>query len=654
VASRRLLSFFFAFLFLVAVHGPWRVSAGDEWQPISPEELKMTSEPKAPGAPAVILYRQVDRDDTAYKEFEYVRIKILTEEGRKYGDVEIPMYKKDEQINSIKARTIGPDGSIVPFNGKVYTRPIKKAKGIKYMAKTFTLPEVQVGSIIEYKYISSWEQYLVYDSRWILSEELFTKHAKFTLKQNTHFALKWSWPVGLPQGTNPPKEDAGLIRLDAQNIPAFQTEDYMPPENELKFRVVFVYSEDGLEQDADKYWKHYGKKQYEKVESFIGKKRAMEEAVAQVVAPNDSPEVKLQKIYARVQQIRNTSYEVQKTTEQAKREKEKEINNVEELWKRQYGNGYQLTWLYLALARAAGLEAYPVLVSARSEYFFNPNLMDSSQLDANVVLVKLNGKEIYGDPGAKFNPFGLLPWVETGVKGRLFDKDGGTWVTTTLPDSAESQIERKAKLKVTEDGSLEGQLAVTYTGLEALSKRVEQRNQDEASRKTFLEDDVKEWVPAGIEVELTNKPVWDNSAASLTAEFNLKIPGWVSGAGHRAMLQVGLFGNSEKHVFEHANRVHPIYYAFPSEKSDDVTIDLPAGWQVSSVPAPQKDDGHVIVYTLKVDNNKNTLHLVRELSVNILLLDSKYYAALRNFYQVVRTGDEQQIVLQPGAAAATN
>src|SRR5262249_24883749 len=35
----------------------------DEWQPITQEELKMTTVPEAPGAPAVILYRQVDRDD---------------------------------------------------------------------------------------------------------------------------------------------------------------------------------------------------------------------------------------------------------------------------------------------------------------------------------------------------------------------------------------------------------------------------------------------------------------------------------------------------------------------------------------------------------------------------------------------------------------
>jgi hypothetical protein len=33
------------------------------FQPVSQDELKMASEPKAPGAPAIILLRQVDRDD---------------------------------------------------------------------------------------------------------------------------------------------------------------------------------------------------------------------------------------------------------------------------------------------------------------------------------------------------------------------------------------------------------------------------------------------------------------------------------------------------------------------------------------------------------------------------------------------------------------
>jgi hypothetical protein len=35
----------------------------EDWLPVPPEDLKMSREPKAPAAPAVYLYRQVDRDD---------------------------------------------------------------------------------------------------------------------------------------------------------------------------------------------------------------------------------------------------------------------------------------------------------------------------------------------------------------------------------------------------------------------------------------------------------------------------------------------------------------------------------------------------------------------------------------------------------------
>ena len=59
--------------------------------------------------------------------------------------------------------------------------------------------------------------------------------------------VRWSWQ-GLPPGTVPPTEGRDhVVRLEASNIPAFQTEDFMPPENEMKSRVDFTYSEDQFE-----------------------------------------------------------------------------------------------------------------------------------------------------------------------------------------------------------------------------------------------------------------------------------------------------------------------------------------------------------------------------------------------------------------------
>jgi hypothetical protein len=633
--------------------------AGDKFQPVSQDELKMAGDPQAPGAPAIILYRQVDRDDTGLTAHEdnYVRIKILTEEGRKYADVEIPFFKDEgDEIINLKARTIRPDGSIANFEGKAFEKSIVKAKGVKFMAKTFTLPDVQVGSIIEYSYTEDLPELILVGSQWILNDELFTRHAKFSLKPyERDYTVSWSWQ-NLPPGTVQPKQSPDhVVRLEVTNVPAFRTEDFMPPENELKARVDFTYSDETYEKDPTKYWKQKGKKLYDSVEGFVGKRKAMEDAVAQIVLPGDSPGVKLQKIYARVQQLRNTSYEVKKTEQQRKREKEKEIGNVEELWKRGGGNGAQLTWLFLGLARAAGFEAYGVVASDRRHYFFRPSTMDVKRLDANVVLVKLNGKDIFCDPGAAFTPFGLLAWPETDVQGLRLDKDGGTWLLTMVPDSSDSRIERRANLTLdSTTGGLEGKLTLTFTGLEAMQRRVENHNEDEAARKKFLEDEARESIPAASEAELTNRPDWGSSSMPLVAEFDLKIPGWASSAGRRALLPMGIFSATEKHVFDHTERVHPIYFEFPSEKGDDVTITLPEGWQVSSLPPAQDEGGKAVGYMIKAENDKRRLHVTRQLRINLILLDAKYYATLRDFFQMVRKSDEQQIVLQPGAATTSN
>jgi hypothetical protein len=657
VLSRRLFVLL-PILFATAVlryHKP--VSAAEEWLPVTTEELKMTSEPKAPGAPAITLYRQVDRDDSDANrphEYNYVRKKIFTEEGRKNADVNIPVLKGEWDIHNVRARTVRPDGSMIDFDGKVYEKEIVKARGIKFLAKTFTLSDVQPGSIIEYHYMTDFAEGYVFNSHWELSDELFTKRAKFTLKPYGPWALRWSWPNGLPEGIKPPVDEHHLIHMEAEDIPAFQVEDDMPPEGAMKFIVDFIYSKEAFENEADKFWKRQGKKMDDGAEAFVNKRKAMEEAVAQIVSPSDSPEVKLQKIYAKTQSIRNTSYEIEKTEQEQKRAKEKEISNVEDIWKRGYADEFQINWLFLGLARAAGFDASAIRTSRRDDRFFNKNMMNARDLGTNIVLVRLNGKDIYLDPGAAYTPFGMLPWSVSGVTGLKLDKDGGTWITTPNDDSSASQIVRKANLNLTTDGSLEGKLTVTFTGVEAVWRRVEERNEDEAHRKKFLEDYVKEMVPVGIEVDLTSKPDWASSAPSLVAEYALKVPGWVSGAGRRALLPVGLFSAPEKHMFEHTTRVHPLYFHYMFEKSDDVHIELPLGWQVGSLPQPVNNDAKAIVYTNKVENDKGTLHLERHLKSSILSLEQKYYGVLRNFYQNVRSADEQQIVLQPLAGSSAN
>lgn len=645
-----------------------------QFQPVNPDELKMTSEPLAPGAPAIILYREVNRNDfgrnshggmqvSAYNSIErqeenYRRIKILTEEGRKFADVEIPLLGgHGASISGIHARTIRPDGSIVNFDGKVFEKTVYKRKGLKYQAEAFTLSDVQVGSIIEYYYTVNFGGGWLWGSRWDVSEELFQRDAKFSLIpfQMEYSLAKLRWIQHLPPGMAEPKQGPdGTVRLEAHNVPAFQAEDFMPPENEFRSRVDFIYSADAPEADVNKFWQKIGRKRNGELESFVGKPGATEQAVSQIISSGDSPEVKVQKLYAKVQQLRNTSYEVQKTEEEKKHENEKDLANANEVLKRGYGTADQLNWVYLALVRAAGFEAYGVAVSDRSSTLFNPQRMNSHELDQTAVVVKVNGKDLYLDPGAAFAPFGFLKWEETGVQGLRLDRNGGTWIQTAVPDSSLSQIQRKGDLKLSENGDLEGKLSVTYTGLEGLRRRVEERNEDEVARKKYLEDEIKQYVAAAAEVKLLNNPEWSNSGLPFVAEFSVKIPGWMVRGGQMAFVSVGMFGAAEKHLFDHSERVYPIYFDFPSQKVDDIAIDLPAGWRVSGFPQAQNFDYHVVAYSVAAENNSGKLHLHRKLNVNIVSLDPKYYGPLRSFFQGVKSGDDERVVLQIGTERSSN
>src|SRR6202035_1972020 len=93
----------------------------------------------------------------------------------------------------------------------------------------------------------------------------------------------------------PGQASNGVVRLEADNIPAFQTEDFMPPENELKSRVDFVYSQGSYEPNSDRFWKKTGKKFNERLESLLGKPNALAQAAAEIVSSGNSPEEKLAK-----------------------------------------------------------------------------------------------------------------------------------------------------------------------------------------------------------------------------------------------------------------------------------------------------------------------------------------------------------------------
>jgi hypothetical protein len=331
----------------------------------------------------------------------------------------------------------------------------------------------------------------------------------------------------------------------------------------------------------------------------------------------------------------------------------KNIDDVEDLWKRGYGDGNQITWLFLALVRAAGIEADPVIVSTRDVHFFNPRVQNPADLNSNVVLVTLNGRQSFLDPGTAFAPFGMLPWSETAVRGRRLDKDGGSWVETPVPEPADSRIERTAHLKLGTDGTLEGTVTVTYTGQEALWRRLEERNEDDVARRQFLEDEIKADVPTGIYADLTNQPDWTAAASTLVAIYDFKAPGWVAAAGKRGLMPAGLFGGVERRSFQHQTRVQGLYFDFPHKSVDELDIALPAIWHVSSLPHSVRENRRIFDYASSSSAEPGVVHLQRALTVATLFVKSEDYGTIQDFYEIVRSADQDQIVLAVKSAAKT-
>jgi hypothetical protein len=625
----------------------------DEWQPISPEDLSMKSEPKAPKAAAIYLYRQVDRSDSSSNETIYSRIKILTDEGRQYANIEIPYIKGSSSIHALQARVIRPDGSIADFDGTVYEKPLVKARGVRMMSKSFTLPGVEVGSIIEYRYRRGMPYGWAFNSRWLLSDDLFTRHAVFSLKPADGLMLRWSWPLGLPPDTKPPAKERGLIRLETRDVPAFVSEEYMPPEDVMKYRVEFIYEGEGSDQKEEAaYWKAFGKRSNNVVQRFIKPNRALEQEVARIVQPGDSIEIKARKLYARAQQVRNLSFERQATEQEAQREKLADIFDAEDVLKHGHAHADEVTWFYYSLLRIAKLDVSLVLVSTRDNSFFDPRLMNARELNTCVVLLNLGDRTLFLDPGVPFMPFGYLPWSETGVKGLRLDGDGGQWIVTALPRADESRVERKMVGTLTSAGTLEGKVTVTYTGLEASWRRITERNEDATDRRKFLEQHLESGVPSGIDAKLTNSPDWTGSETPLVAEFDFRVPGWAASAGNRSLVPIGLFGGSEKRMFEHSARVHPLYFSFPYQHTDEVSLELPPGWQITSVPKGRSADIKVATYNSNAQAVGGKLSMKRELVMNTILIQQKYYSQVRDFYQTVRAGDEDQVVVTPGPPPA--
>jgi hypothetical protein len=631
-----------------------REAHGQDWQPILKEDLALKDNPASPGANAMLLYREnkVDGDESAV--YEYRRIKIFTDNGKELADVEVPFVKGEYDVKDVRARTIKPDGTIVNFDGKVYEKVVYKSGGLKWMVKSFTLPEVQPGCIIEYKYHEQWDRQYYVNVAWGVQNELYTRRAKFTMQPPRYMpnaVLYWR-TYGIPKTTQPEKKGDSYV-MEVHDLPGLEEEEFMLPRKILQARVEFYYREIGDPQGEtpERYWKRIGKKWDDQLERFIDRRSALESALSQIVGAGDSPETKLRKIYAFVQKQRDTSYDLEKTEKETKQENLKSNDNVEDVLKHGYADGRQINFLFVGLARAAGFESSEVYLAPRDKVWFSPDLMDSSQLAADVVWVRLGGKDIYLDPAARYYSYGLLPWFETETKGLRLNKQGGDFVNTNAPVAEDSLRERHVDLNLDAEGNVSGTITIDYTGQTACLKREAERNEDDEGRKKGIERTVRESLPADATFDLTQMKGWEDNNVPLHIEGKLRMSGFGATTGRRILAPATIFKSTQVKAFQPSKRRNDIYFSFPYLEKDDITLHVPQGYSLETVPAAINSPPRVLQYSLTTAADGNGVKVHRELNVSEIYFKVDYYQAVRQFFDLVRSGDETQLVLASAQTA---
>src|SRR5205085_3008190 len=244
--------------------------------------------------------------------------------------------------------------------------------------------------------------------------------------------------------------------------------------------------------------------------------------------------------------------------------------NVGEVLKRGYGDREDITLLFIALARASGFDASVVMVSSRANRFFNKHVRSKSQLDSQVAVVQFNGKDLFLDPGTKFCPFGLIRWVRTSTAALKLDKNGGSFIANGIPAAGQDKavVQRIASLALTEEGTLKGGVTVMFKGGEALERRLDALDTDDAGRKKQIEDELKSWLSTGANLKVVEVRGWDAIDDPLTVQFSIEIPGYASVAGKRLLMPAFLFQAKQKDAFKHAERKYPLYFPYAFSEID--------------------------------------------------------------------------------------
>jgi len=670
----------------------------------------MTSDPKAPGAAAVYLYREETEDDPHAFRTVYARIKVLTEAGKSAAVVHVSFpqtlvynavgnnssflasgdatnfsapaiertgedqpwdtdsYVGKVEIGALEGRVTQADGTVVPLTGKP-SQLLKVTKGPRGSETTFTMPAVEVGSVIEYRYQVRYDRYLTAPD-WKLQKDYFIHKEHFVFRPSAHFLPQDVNGPGvgdsvlkdphdniltdihlkqvLPAGKTLTRDAMGNYVLDLTDVPPIPQESFAPPLNTEAYSVDFFYT---YTPDVKDYWQKQMGFWTKELNAYTAPTQTLQNAVREFVSPSDSPEEKAKKLYDVVQKIQNTDSSPDGAPLTGSEWIPK--GKVDSVLLNKKGSSNQIAFLYLALLRTAGINARPQRIASRSLRIFSAQYMDNIQLDTVLVGLKLDGKEILVDPGTRMAPFETLHWAHTGAGGVAMNANNkAEIIVTPLQKNTDNSTLHVGTLNVTAQGAISGTLKVAFIGQKAIELRQLGIKSGVEAVEADLNAMVAQQVPSGLQASVDHVVYLDDPDRQLLAV--IRVSGNLArNKDRRLVLPRMFFEAQERNPFPAENsRELPVDMRYPAQEQEQITYVLPPGYTLEETPqdANLKWEDNA-AYQLRTKVEGSSVTGARILQRGFTLLDPKDYEQLHDFYQKVVAADQQPLVLSAAQAS---
>lgn len=634
---------------------------GSDWKPVSPAELSLKNATVEKEADAEALFWEVKIDDSPDGDLifnHYIRIKVFTDRGREtQSKIDLPFGRLgggEVKIQDIAARTIKPDGTIVELQkADVFERTIVKTSGLKVKAKSFAMPAVDAGCIIEYRWREVRRNSDAHYIRLQMQRDIPVQHVKYLIRPFPYPGLSFRSITFHGPYTDFVKEKDGFYSLSMSSLPPLIEESRMPPEDQVRTWILLFYTKDE-KLVPEKFWPEYGKRFYEESKSLMKVSDEVKQMASTLTADAKSDDDKLQLIFAFCRnKIKNVSDDASGFTAED-RKKLKDNKSPTDTLKREMGTGFDINLLFAALTAAAGFDSRMVLVPDRGDIFFDKSLPSSYFLYPSNIGVNVGGTWKFFDPGHNYIPSGMLRWQEEGQQALITDPKQPTWVTTPLSPPEASIVKRRAKVKLLPDGTLEGDVQLEFTGHMAIERK-EEHDADSASER---EENIKQEVKARLSTaEVSNIRIENvtDHVKPFIYSYHVRIPGYAERTGKRLFLRPAFFQYGASPLFSTTSRKHPIYFHYPWSEEDSVEIELPAGFALDNADAPAPfNSGEISAYKPSLGVTPDGRFLVFKRNFffgrgGFIVFPATTYVQLKGMFDALHQQDQHSIALKQAA-----